>query len=208
MTSIEEKRESYSKLKSWADHCSSDEESDDELHPARLASTKSNLEGDLSYDDGSQASISVTADDNLDDLVPGGGGQGGHHGHHHGGRGSSGRNNQNNEEIPKPPPIDFNNVPSELPKQPPYTAYIRNLCFKIQEPGDLANKVEGLTRFRYKKSGQHEVRVTNARLGIDRNTGKRKGFGYVEFDTPEEVSWLFIYLYMYILLYLMRTKNF
>lgn len=188
MTTTEEKRSTYSKMKSWADHCSSDEESDDELHPARLASN-SNMDGgdDLSYE--SEGHISVTAQDDLDYLGPTSGGPGGNERGGQGGDGGrrgGGRNNNHNEEIPFPQPIDFDNKPPEVPKQPPYTAYIRNLCYKIQEPGDLADKVEGLTRWRYKK--QHEVRVTNARLGIDRNTGKRKGFGYVEFDTPEEVS--------------------
>ncbi len=195
MTSVEEKKESYSKMKSWAD-CSSDEESDDELHPARLAAaaSKNNLDQDISYDEESEEGhISVTAEDDLDHLVPASSG-GGRGAGPHGGRGNGGgrRNGNRNhrEEVPYPKPIDWDSLPAELPDQPPFTAYIRNLCYKIQEPGDLADKVEGLTRWRYKK--EQEVKVINARLGVDRQTGQRKGFGYVEFETPKEVGCWFL----------------
>jgi RNA recognition motif-containing protein len=191
----EESKRGYSKEKSWADHCSSDEESDDGLHPANLASAGSgmgnpnSLEEDLSYDDDSIEHISVTGDETMDEMnrnigVGGGGRDHGDNGR--GGRGRGrGRHNNDHVEIPYPQEIDFEQVPDNFPREKPYTAHISNLCFKIETESDLADKIEGLTRWRYKK--KMGVNVTNARLGLDRNTGKRKGFGYVEFDTPEEL---------------------
>ncbi len=172
-------------MKSWADHCSSDEESDDGHHPARLAGPGESMDADLSYDE-SIEHISVTGEDDevLDNLgkVGKGGldnGGGGNRHHHQNKR-------EQQEEIPYPAEIDFDNPPPNLPTQAPYTAHIRNLCYKIENATDLADKIEGLTRWRYQK--KKSVTVTNARVGMDRATGKRKGFGYVEFDTPEEVS--------------------
>ena len=174
-------------MKSWADHCSSDEESDDGLHPARLAESNSNsMDPDLSYDE-SIEHISVTGEDGepLDQMGEPGG-AGGAKGGRGGGRRYSNNDNNQPEEIPYPAEIDFDNVPPNMPTQAPYTAHIKNLSYKIENPSDLADKIEGLTRWRYQK--KRSVTVTNARLGTDRHTGQRKGFGYVEFDTRDEVS--------------------
>lgn len=183
----ESNRPQYAKMKSWADHCSSDEESDAGMHhPARLAPGDS-MDPDLSYDE-SIEHISVTGEDDvsLDNLV--GNGNGRDHGGRDGNRHHQNNNNNNrqqSEEIPYPEEIDFENKPPNFPTQAPYTAHIRNLCYKIEDAADLADKIEGLTRWRYQK--KQSVTVTNARVGIDRATGKRKGFGYIEFDTPEEL---------------------
>mmetsp|Transcript_581 Transcript_581/g.912 ORF Transcript_581/g.912 Transcript_581/m.912 type:complete len:467 (+) Transcript_581:157-1557(+) len=185
-TEEQSKRPSYAKMKSWADHCSSDEESDDGMHhPARLTEPDASLDADLSYDE-SVEHISVTGEDgeDLDNL----GGPGGYGGANNGGGGGGSRqqnNRQQPEEIPYPADIDADNLPPNFPTQAPYTAHIRNLCYKIESPTDLADKIEGLTRWRYQK--KKSVTVTNARVGVDRATGKRKGFGYVEFDTAEEL---------------------
>lgn len=186
MTTEETSRPGYSKMKSWADHCSSEEEdSDDEHHPSRLNANKTeSFDADLSFDE-SIEHISVNGDDGeiegLEDIG------GGRHYQNRGGRGGRGRgrDNHNQEEIPYPQDINFDDVPPNFPTQAPYTAHVRNLCFKIENPSDLADKIEGLTRWRYQK--KQTVTVTNARVGVDRNTGQRKGFGYVEFDTPEEL---------------------
>ena len=167
-------------MKSWADHCSSDEESDDGMHhPARLTGPEESLDADLSYEE-SVGHISVTGEDGeaLDQLDAPGGGRGGRFHHHN--------RQPQPEEIPFPADVDLDNLPPNFPTQAPYTAHIRNLSFKIESPTDLAEKIEGLTKWRYQK--KKSVTVTNARVGVDRATGKRKGFGYVEFDTPEEVS--------------------
>lgn len=38
------------------------------------------------------------------------------------------------------------------------------------------------------------VKIVGTRLITDRNTGQTKGFGYVEFGTPEEVGFLCSYI--------------
>ncbi len=209
-------------MKSWADHCSSDDESDDGLHPARLAVNSGDAEDnngigysndvDLSFDE-SIEHISVTGEDDLDNLVGNNsdGGRGGNYagkggterGGNYAGKGGTerggNRRNGNNEKVPYPEPIDFDNLPPDLPKQAPFTACIRNLSYKIDTPADLADKIEGLTRWRYHKKLQ--VEVVNARLGTDQRTGKPMGYGYVEFGTSQEVRFyakekdLYIYLY-------------
>mmetsp|Transcript_9097 Transcript_9097/g.9980 ORF Transcript_9097/g.9980 Transcript_9097/m.9980 type:complete len:417 (-) Transcript_9097:199-1449(-) len=160
-------------MKSWADHCSSDEESDDEHHPARVTAPSASLDQDLSYDE-SVDHISITGEEDDEEI-----------GRMGGGRGGGGRRNNQPEKIPYPEPINFDDVPPDMPTQKPYTAHIQNLAFNIEHPEDLATKIEGMTKWRY----QHkmEVKVTTARLGRDKKTGKRKGFAYVEFDTPEEL---------------------
>lgn len=149
----------------WADHCSSDDESDDGLHPARLATAtqpvEQDLSNDLSYDPSDTGAISVTGGD--EDLEV------------------------EKEIIPYPPEIDMNNVPENFPTEAPYTAYVGNLTFIIKTEEEFARSVEKLIAFRYQ--GMKRVKVTGARFGIDREK-KRKKFGYVEFDTPEEVRYI------------------
>lgn len=204
-------------MKSWADHCSSDDESDDGLHPARLAVTSGDAEdnngignsndGDLSFDE-SIEHISVTGDDDLDDLVGNNGdaGRGGNYGGRGGAERGGNRRNGNNEKVPYPEPIDLDNLPPDLPKQAPFTAYIRNLSYKIEKPADLADKIEGLTRWRYHKKLQ--VEVVSARLGIDQRTGKPMGFGYVEFGTPQEVRFYTKEKDLHINLYSIEVNSF
>ncbi len=62
---------------------------------------------------------------------------------------------------------------------------MKNVAFNIKSEEDLGTKIQGLVRFRYQ--GDKRVTVTAARFGIDRQTGKRRGYSYVEFDTAEEV---------------------
>jgi hypothetical protein len=147
----------------WADHCSSDDESDDGLHPARLASNHSaeqDLSNDLSYDPSDTgAALSVTAGDDDIELEK--------------------------ETIPYPPEIDMNNLPENFPTEAPYTAYVRNLSFYIKTEDEFASSVEELINKRYE--GLKKAKVVRTRFGIDREK-KRKSFGYVEFGTPEEVS--------------------
>lgn len=141
-------------IKSWADHCSSDEESDDE----RIAPPPSGLPGSSSFGQLNQL------DDNESDD-----------------------NNQEEEEIPyeEPPPKEY-----ILPSQPPYTAFIGSLPFSLNSTNDLGHEIVDLLRSRdvEKDLGGVDVRVRDVRLMTDRETGKNRGYGYVEFDTPEEVS--------------------
>lgn len=154
----------------WADHCSSDEDSDDGLHPARLAASNHSLQAgldDIADNDLSFDETESREDDDLEIMC------------------TDSNIELAEEPIPYPPEIDVNNVPEDFPTQPPYTAHIRNLAYKINTPDELASKIEGLVNFRYK--GDKRVKVANARIGFDRKTGNPKGFGYVEFETPKEL---------------------
>jgi len=138
----------------WADHCSSDEESDDGLHPARVGSDhpiEADLSNDLSYG-------SAEEDPDLE---------------------------LEKEKTPYPIAIDMNNLPEGFPTEAPYTAHVTNVAFNINTPEDFGQKIEGLVKYRYQSL--QTVQVTGARFGIDRATGKKRGFGYVEFGTPEEL---------------------
>lgn len=145
-------------MKSWADHSSSDEDSDNEIEPnlsADLALKTTSIDTDLSYDNTTDGILSP---DNADDGL---------------------------EYPPEPPPVDFGVIPPTAPNCAPFTAHIGNLSFGVKEGPDLANEIEKLVTDRY--NGEESVTVTEARVGVDRETGKRRGYGYVEFATLEEL---------------------
>eukprot|EP00555_Chaetoceros_dichaeta_P007171 CAMPEP_0198263880 /NCGR_PEP_ID=MMETSP1447-20131203/13852_1 /TAXON_ID=420782 /ORGANISM="Chaetoceros dichaeta, Strain CCMP1751" /LENGTH=440 /DNA_ID=CAMNT_0043952637 /DNA_START=17 /DNA_END=1339 /DNA_ORIENTATION=+ len=145
-------------MKSWADHSSSDEDSDAEadLSVADLSmlNSKSNDDG-ISFDNSTIGVVSPSKSYDDEDFPP------------------------------VPPPVDFGYVPPNAPNEAPYTAHIGNLSFGVKEGPDLAEEIEKLVTDRYK--GEESVSVTEARVGVDRDTGKRRGYGYVEFGTLEEL---------------------
>eukprot|EP01136_Pigoraptor_vietnamica_P029326 Opistho-1_new@87371 len=61
-----------------------------------------------------------------------------------------------------------------MPSGPPYTAFVGNLSWDANE-NDLADFFQGL-------------KITNVRLVTDRETGKKRGFGYVEFGDVESLQ--------------------
>lgn len=138
----------------WADHCSSDDESDDgRTHPARVSTS---IDNDLSYDD--SAKEKLEEDENL----------------------------EVEEEVrPFPAALDFSNMPETIPSEAPFTGYIRNLAFRINTPEYLMDVVERLIDERYE--GQQKVKPISARIGFDRETKKPMGFGYVEFNSAQEL---------------------
>jgi len=149
--------------KSWADHCSSDEDSEPAKHQLPENSIPSNqgafpyndtIDTDLSFTD--RSGTFLTKDVTLGEEYP-----------------------------PAPPPVDFGHIPPNAPGRAPFTAHIGNLSFGVKEGPELADEVEKLVRDRY--LGDESVTVTEARVGVDRETGKRKGFGYVEFDSLKEL---------------------
>lgn len=81
-----------------------------------------------------------------------------------------------------------------IPSEPPYTAFVGNLHYDMRTSNDLGREVEDMLRARRcvarDGGGQvlGDVRLASARLITDRNTGQSRGIGYVEFDSPEEVS--------------------
>lgn len=77
------------------------------------------------------------------------------------------------------PPKEF-----VLPEHPPFTAFIGNLAFSIQDGNQLGSEIQNLVQKRF----QTEIVVTASRIAQDRETNKPKGFGYVEVETIEQVS--------------------
>lgn len=146
-------------MKSWADHCSSDEDSDADgmdLTGADFSVLNSkSMDTDLSFDN-------TTV-----------------------GAGPTGNSFDEENFPPEPPPVDFGTVPPNAPNVAPFTAHIGNLPFDVKEGNELADEIEKLVADRYK--GEESVNVTEARVGVDRDTGKRRGYGYVEFGTLDEL---------------------
>lgn len=178
----------------WADHCDSDSDSDDGLHPVRFSSN--NLEGQADTEENNpDAGISFDDEDSID---------------------GDEELELEEEEIPFPPPIDMNNLPDNFPSEAPYSAYVGNVAFNIKTEQAFGEKIEGLVKFRYQNTKR--VKVINARFGMDRATNQRKGFGYVEFETPEEVSeslvgcssslGISIFILIYMNMYVIYTHTF
>jgi hypothetical protein len=75
--------------------------------------------------------------------------------------------------------------PIIFPEKPPYTAFVGNLAYSIDDPKVFANKILELVRSRLGE----EIVITAQRVAIDRQGGNRpKGFGYIEVETLEHVS--------------------
>ncbi|KAL7492135.1 hypothetical protein ACHAWT_001334 [Skeletonema menzelii] len=75
---------------------------------------------------------------------------------------------------------------------PPYTAYLGNLSYEMKKSDDFGAEVEKLLGARgcvanTEKGENQPVQLRNARLITDRATGASRGYGYVEFDYPEEL---------------------
>jgi len=136
-------------MKSWADHCSSDEESIDRYDNNGTSGHSSLFNGD-------------------DDLS------------------DSKSNPEEMDGPPSPPPLLLRDqYPEDFPSTPPFTAHVGNLSYHIKDPKQLTIEVERLVEFRYK--GSQKVNITDTRIGVDRETGKMKGFGYIEFETAEQL---------------------
>lgn len=109
-------------MKSWADHCSSDEDSDDDgesVDLSRVLETRS-IDTDLSYDN---STVGVTSPGTYDiDDSP-----------------------------PVPPPVDYGIVPPNAPNVAPFTAHIGNLSFGVKEGTDLGDEIEKLVTDRMGK---------------------------------------------------------
>jgi len=144
-------------MKSWAAENSSDEDSDDDLQQ------RANLDIPVF------TSRSIDTDLSYDNSTING----------------AASPDDDVECPPEPPQIDFGHVPPNAPSRAPFTAHIGNLSFGVKEGPELGNEIERLVSDRY--NGDESVAVTEARIGVDRDTGKRRGYGYVEFDTLEEL---------------------
>ena len=137
-------------IKSWADHCSSDEE--DSVHDDHVAQEiAEEAAAKLGVDD---AAVPVHSDE----VVPSDGGG--------------------------PPPAKTYDFPS----QPPFTAFVGNLSYQINENPLLVEAVQNLADERL----EQPVKILGGRIAYHRqnNNGNHRGFGYVEVETLDQVSTL------------------
>jgi RNA recognition motif-containing protein len=153
-------------MKSWADHCSSDEESEGgHRRKSEPVNDDDNAERNI-------VTAKETTRDEAQDDVKG-----------------------NNDDDAIPPPLPLADFPTNYPQfqeviqdlqGPPYSAHVGNLSFRIQTNEQLSRTLEGLVDYRYQ--GQEKVHVSSARIALDRETKKPRGFANVYFDTIDEVG--------------------
>ena len=128
-------------MKSWADHCSSDEDTDDNYSVESAESEDKNVE-----------EVPQSLDEAFEEKA----------------------------QIDTTPPertYDF-------PTRPPFTAFVGNLSFHIQESSQLQQALADVV---FDRLGER-VNVLGGRISFDRNSQKHRGFGYVELETLEEVG--------------------
>uniref|UniRef100_A0A7S1Y4F9 RRM domain-containing protein n=1 Tax=Grammatophora oceanica TaxID=210454 RepID=A0A7S1Y4F9_9STRA len=77
------------------------------------------------------------------------------------------------------PPTRVKRKEHVLPENPPFTAYVGNLSFKIKSGDELGQKVADLVQRRFQGP---PIVVTSSRVAFDRD-GSSRGFGYVEVET-------------------------
>jgi len=78
-------------------------------------------------------------------------------------------------QAPPPPP-------KNIPNTSPFTAFMNNLVYDVSEE-QLADEIEKLCMERFNT----KIKVVSVRFAKDRETKKRKGFGYVEVDTRDDL---------------------
>ena len=124
-------------MKSWADHCSSDEDTDDNY----------SVESEDVQEE--QQSLEETFEEKV------------------------------TIEEPVARTYDF-------PSRPPFTAFVGNLSYDIQEPSQLQQALADVV---FDRLGER-VNVLGGRISYDRNSNNKKhrGFGYVELETLDEVG--------------------
>ena len=87
------------------------------------------------------------------------------------------------EDFELPPRFDI----SQLPDRGPYTAFLGNLPFDVRDSHDLGEELMRMFQSRPEPECKG-IQITDARLMLERDTGRPKGFGYVEFAKAQEVS--------------------
>jgi translation initiation factor 4B len=147
-------------VKNWADHCSSDEEEEDvgRQHHRRHAE-------EMDSEDAPAASESQPVETHEEDENAS---------YQRDGE-QPPRDEQPHQQQGPPKPRVY-----EFPSEPPFTAYVGNLAYSIQEADDLANAVTDIV----KEYLNADIRVVHARVMKDKmNNYKPRGFGYVEVET-------------------------
>ena len=142
-------------MKSWADHCSSDEDTDD--NDSVLEEVQNDDEEPIEEDFSEKARFND------------GGTFDGNHRHRQ-------QNHQHQHNQART--YDF-------PDRPPFTAFVGNLSYDIQDESQLQQALADVVLDRLGE----RVTVLGGRLSYDRDSNKsqHRGFGYVELETLEEV---------------------
>lgn len=81
-----------------------------------------------------------------------------------------------------PPPVEKT---YNFPSQPPFTAFIGNLAYSVDDGEKLKEALGDVIADRL---GPGKVNVLNGRIATDRQSGRHRGFGYVEVETVDQVS--------------------
>jgi hypothetical protein len=152
-------------MKSWADHCSSDEESlgdAEEEHEKQTLNkaTPARRVVEVQYQPPPAADDQHLDDEDADDEAE-----------------------EYRERGVAPPAAPQERV-YDFPDKPPFTAFVGNLAFSITEGDDLKHAIVDLVQERLGA----QISVIGGRIGVDRRDGRHRGFGYVEVETLEEVS--------------------
>ena len=153
-------------MKSWADHCSSDEESLDDV--GDMEEQLQNQTFDEKEEPAPQpeeveaeAPAEEEAEEATKEQAP----------------------PQQEQEKPKERVYDF-------PDKPPFTAFVGNLSFNIKDPEELKAAIAEVAMARLNV----QINVIGGRIATDRRDGKPRGFGYIEVETLDEVRTLLVSL--------------
>jgi len=92
---------------------------------------------------------------------------------------SSNDNDDDDEDVPPPP--HSTRPRYTIPSNPPYTSYIGNISYEIRNTSELCTEVREMLNKR------NVTGFATARLMLDRDTDRSKGYGYVEFQSGQEV---------------------
>ena len=129
-------------MKSWADHCSSDEDTDDNYS---VESEEEQEQGISNKDEGQPLDEAFSEKATIDEPVA--------------------------------RTYDF-------PSRPPFTAFVGNLSYDIQEASQLQQALADVV---FDRLGER-INVLGGRISYERTSKRHRGFGYVELETLEEVG--------------------
>lgn len=90
---------------------------------------------------------------------------------------------QDEQQASSPPVKEQKPKTFTFPEQPPFTAYVGNLAFGIQDAQALEEAIVELAEQHNK-----DIKVVSARVMKDRETQRSRGFGYVEVETLDHLK--------------------
>lgn len=95
------------------------------------------------------------------------------------------KSNDNGEDDDDDDDVDTTIYPSKpqytIPSNPPYTSYIGNISYEIRNTSEFCTQVQEMLTKR------NVTGFSTARLMMDRDSDRNKGYGYIEFTSGKEV---------------------